>query len=181
MARDPVTWLLVPVRRRSHGLWRSLVAHLTGGQGVASSNLVSPTIRSPGATQKSRVPGLLARPAQPLVSALCMRLAARRARGCGRRRLLDVPRPVHVAVDVDGAMPKYLGHDEDARCRPPDRHLGLLHLRPQRDPRHHANHVRLPAGSRAPEGHSQRAVMTELRRKAHGWSTPDLPPPGSLS
>jgi hypothetical protein len=27
----------------SHGLWRSLVAHLTGGQGVASSNLVSPT------------------------------------------------------------------------------------------------------------------------------------------
>ena len=26
-----------------HGLWRSLVAHLTGGQGVASSNLVSPT------------------------------------------------------------------------------------------------------------------------------------------
>jgi hypothetical protein len=26
------------------GLWRSLVAHLTGGQGVASSNLASPTI-----------------------------------------------------------------------------------------------------------------------------------------
>jgi hypothetical protein len=25
------------------GLWRSLVAHLTGGQGVASSNLASPT------------------------------------------------------------------------------------------------------------------------------------------
>jgi hypothetical protein len=28
------------------GLWRSLVAHLTGGQGVASSNLASPTKRS---------------------------------------------------------------------------------------------------------------------------------------
>ena len=27
-----------------HGLWRSLVAHLTGGQGVAGSNPVSPTI-----------------------------------------------------------------------------------------------------------------------------------------
>ncbi len=26
-----------------HGLWRSLVAHLTGGQGVAGSNPVSPT------------------------------------------------------------------------------------------------------------------------------------------
>jgi hypothetical protein len=26
------------------GLWRSLVAHLTGGQGVASSNLASPTV-----------------------------------------------------------------------------------------------------------------------------------------
>jgi hypothetical protein len=25
------------------GLWRSLVAHLTGGQGVAGSNPVSPT------------------------------------------------------------------------------------------------------------------------------------------
>ena len=29
-----------------NGLWRSLVAHLTGGQGVASSNLASPTKRS---------------------------------------------------------------------------------------------------------------------------------------
>ena len=28
---------------RSNGLWRSLVAHLTGGQGVAGSNPVSPT------------------------------------------------------------------------------------------------------------------------------------------
>ena len=26
------------------GLWRSLVAHLTGGQGVAGSNPVSPTV-----------------------------------------------------------------------------------------------------------------------------------------
>ena len=29
------------------GLWRSLVAHLTGGQGVAGSNPVSPTRRNP--------------------------------------------------------------------------------------------------------------------------------------
>jgi hypothetical protein len=28
-----------------NGLWRSLVAHLTGGQGVAGSNPVSPTIQ----------------------------------------------------------------------------------------------------------------------------------------
>src|SRR5690606_14339878 len=28
------------------GLWRSLVAHLTGGQGVAGSNPVSPTART---------------------------------------------------------------------------------------------------------------------------------------
>lgn len=27
----------------ANGLWRSLVAHLTGGQGVAGSNPVSPT------------------------------------------------------------------------------------------------------------------------------------------
>ena len=39
----------VPARGRcsgehgQNGLWRSLVAHLTGGQGVASSNLASPT------------------------------------------------------------------------------------------------------------------------------------------
>ena len=31
-------------RGASHGLWRSLVAHLTGGQGVAGSNPVSPTV-----------------------------------------------------------------------------------------------------------------------------------------
>ena len=30
-----------------NGLWRSLVAHLTGGQGVAGSNPVSPTKRNP--------------------------------------------------------------------------------------------------------------------------------------
>src|ERR1700709_823210 len=35
-------------RAASHGLWRSLVAHLTGGQGVASSNLVSPTYAEKG-------------------------------------------------------------------------------------------------------------------------------------
>ena len=29
------------------GLWRSLVAHLTGGQGVAGSNPVSPTEKPP--------------------------------------------------------------------------------------------------------------------------------------
>jgi hypothetical protein len=29
--------------RGPFGLWRSLVAHLTGGQGVAGSNPVSPT------------------------------------------------------------------------------------------------------------------------------------------
>ena len=30
-----------------NGLWRSLVAHLTGGQGVAGSNPVSPTREAP--------------------------------------------------------------------------------------------------------------------------------------
>jgi hypothetical protein len=65
----PVTWLLVSACRHSHGLWRSLVAHLTGGQGVASSNLVSPTARAPithvsgasvlaGAARSSRTCGL---------------------------------------------------------------------------------------------------------------------------
>ena len=40
-----VEFPLVAVAFRSSvsGLWRSLVAHLTGGQGVASSNLASPT------------------------------------------------------------------------------------------------------------------------------------------
>ena len=41
----------VPARRSAtsvgFGLWRSLVAHLTGGQGVAGSNPVSPTVRGP--------------------------------------------------------------------------------------------------------------------------------------
>src|SRR5215218_4217056 len=37
LPRDP-GWIGV------RGLWRSLVAHLTGGQGVAGSNPVSPTI-----------------------------------------------------------------------------------------------------------------------------------------
>ena len=32
--------------RKDNGLWRSLVAHLTGGQGVAGSNPVSPTKKS---------------------------------------------------------------------------------------------------------------------------------------
>ena len=31
------------VERRTNGLWRSLVAHLTGGQGAAGSNPVNPT------------------------------------------------------------------------------------------------------------------------------------------
>ena len=38
--------LVATARARSSGLWRSLVAHLTGGQGVASSNPASPTKRS---------------------------------------------------------------------------------------------------------------------------------------
>jgi hypothetical protein len=33
--------------RDGNGLWRSLVAHLTGGQGVAGSNPVSPTSKKP--------------------------------------------------------------------------------------------------------------------------------------
>ena len=37
------------LRNRILGLWRSLVAHLTGGQGVAGSNPVSPT--KPGSFQ----------------------------------------------------------------------------------------------------------------------------------
>lgn len=49
---------------RCHGLWRSLVAHLTGGQGVAGSNPVSPTevyagqiprgVTKPGFVQRRR-------------------------------------------------------------------------------------------------------------------------------
>jgi hypothetical protein len=42
------------LRKRILGLWRSLVAHLTGGQGVAGSNPVSPT---EGQT-RDRIPGL---------------------------------------------------------------------------------------------------------------------------
>ena len=45
------------------GLWRSLVAHLTGGQGVAGSNPVSPTEKRPGITRKVAGSG-------PLVSAV---------------------------------------------------------------------------------------------------------------
>src|SRR5690606_41148853 len=45
-----------------HGLWRSLVAHLTGGQGVAGSNPVSPTDRA-GISQE--FPALLHVPGSP--------------------------------------------------------------------------------------------------------------------
>ena len=38
----------VELFRRKHGLWRSLVAHYTGGVGVAGSNPVSPTTEKPG-------------------------------------------------------------------------------------------------------------------------------------
>ena len=43
-------------RRSARGLWRSLVAHLTGGQGVAGSNPVSPTSECPGQSM-FEVPG----------------------------------------------------------------------------------------------------------------------------
>jgi hypothetical protein len=36
-------WSARTTENLCHGLWRSLVAHLTGGQGVAGSNPVSPT------------------------------------------------------------------------------------------------------------------------------------------
>src|SRR4051794_37808957 len=36
------SWVVIDA---GFGLWRSLVAHLTGGQGVAGSNPVSPTAR----------------------------------------------------------------------------------------------------------------------------------------
>ena len=39
----PAVLLRLDFAWASHGLWRSLVAHLTGGQGVAGSNPVSPT------------------------------------------------------------------------------------------------------------------------------------------
>src|SRR5690349_3089416 len=41
-------------RGGSHGLWRSLVAHLTGGQGVAGSNPVSPTTEGGRWDRRSR-------------------------------------------------------------------------------------------------------------------------------
>ena len=45
------------------GLWRSLVAHLTGGQGVAGSNPVSPTMKA-GATRKRVAPAFFLFPVQ---------------------------------------------------------------------------------------------------------------------
>jgi hypothetical protein len=43
-ASSNVAWVgLAEFVEQASGLWRSLVAHLTGGQGVASSNLASPT------------------------------------------------------------------------------------------------------------------------------------------
>src|SRR5690606_14761642 len=40
---EPVGWGSCPPADSSTGMWRSLVAHLTGGQGVAGSNPVIPT------------------------------------------------------------------------------------------------------------------------------------------
>ena len=44
------------------GLWRSLVAHLTGGQGVVGSNPASPTIAFNQADSRGRAPGGLLLP-----------------------------------------------------------------------------------------------------------------------
>ena len=50
LALEPYSRLLRarphPYKARSVGAWRSLVAHLTGGQGVAGSNPVAPTIKT---------------------------------------------------------------------------------------------------------------------------------------
>jgi hypothetical protein len=54
---------------RGIGLWRSLVAHLTGGQGVAGSNPVSPTSVSAG--QRRPVPGR-----GKFVGALCSQMCS---------------------------------------------------------------------------------------------------------
>ena len=46
-APDSILLILpIPVRLRSIGAWRSLVAHLTGGQEVTGSNPVAPTIQT---------------------------------------------------------------------------------------------------------------------------------------
>lgn len=43
---------------QNNGLWRSLVAHLTGGQGVAGSNPVSPTSKPRRTAKRRGSPGL---------------------------------------------------------------------------------------------------------------------------
>ncbi len=50
---------------------------------------------------------------------------------------------------------------------------GLLHLRPHRDPRHRAGHVRVPAGRRDPEDHPERRVLTLPWGEARGCRAPD--------
>ena len=46
------TVFLGPPVTEGLGLWRSLVAHLTGGQGVAGSNPVNPTDKAPATRVK---------------------------------------------------------------------------------------------------------------------------------
>ena len=83
-----------------HGLWRSLVAHLTGGQGVAGSNPVSPTDVYAGQRPRGVTkPGF--------VQHTCNKGTVGRRRGRGRDRL-------RVAVQPRGrATPLNWGNAKD--------------------------------------------------------------------
>ncbi len=102
----------------SHGLWRSLVAHLTGGQGAAGSNPVSPTEVSAGqkavsASGRGRL--------SLFITSLCVQCVHSGPGGGdeGRHGVRGIAghRSDEVAVDVrrhgDGGMSEEFGHDRD--------------------------------------------------------------------
>src|SRR5690349_1535260 len=76
-------------------MWRSLVAHLTGGQGVAGSNPVTPTTYDEGLAA-----------GRPFVVSGCDDRCSESASGGPARRLLsDSPaRPPHRHIQIDEAV-----------------------------------------------------------------------------
>jgi hypothetical protein len=103
-----------------HGLWRSLVAHLTGGQGVASSNLVSPTKwktvtqRWPFSISRRYVDGAPAAPAPAHRSNASRMSAPQQPRCDGRAGGARPDAPVQrSAVRALALRPTQPAHDEN--------------------------------------------------------------------
>jgi hypothetical protein len=111
------------------GTWRSLVAHLTGGQGVAGSNPVVPTAKRVFAAQKLRRPSFVilpsyGGPSTSLVDPLTPRIPGLETRkpGCvtsdgrGNRHAIEQPLTPLLALGTESWVVGPLGWWDRNRC-----------------------------------------------------------------